>query len=230
MCIGVIEMPYDGDGPLVPFRMLVRLEVPLHKLDKPVRLDGNLRKWSDKYLMPATYELDHGHELGPVWIAWHESGLYVACRVRGKRRRPECRPRWFWKSDNLRIMTDTRDTKDAHRATRFCQQFYFMPCGGGPYSEEPAAAAARIHRARQDAPLPEEGTIEVAAGLYGDGYDLEGRIPDEVLVGFEPVPGRRIGLYYMLEDRELGQQYLTVGDDLYWYVDPSVWATAVLTE
>ena len=32
----------------------------------------------------------------------------------------------------------------------------------------------------------------------------------------------------MLEDRDHGQQYLTVGDDLYWYVDPSTWATAVL--
>jgi hypothetical protein len=32
----------------------------------------------------------------------------------------------------------------------------------------------------------------------------------------------------MLEDGDHGQQYLTVGDDLYWYVDPSTWATAVL--
>jgi hypothetical protein len=223
-------MAYDGDGPLVPWRMLVRLEVPLHKLDKPLRIDGNLRKWSDEYLMPATYELDDEPEIGPVWIAWHESGLYTACRVRGKRRRPECKPRWFWKSDNLRIMVDTRDTKDTHRATRFCQQFYFMPSGGGPSEDEPAAGAAKIHRARQDAPLAEEGTIEVAATLFHDGYDLEGHIPAEALAGYEPVPGRRIGLYYMLEDREMGQQYLTVGDDLYWYVDPSVWGTAVLVE
>ncbi len=105
-----------------------------------------------------------------------------------------------------------------------------MPLGGGPYEDEPAAGAAKIHRARQDAPLAEEGKIQVAAKLYNDGYDLEGHIPAEVLAGFEPVAGRRIGLYYMLEDREMGQQYLTVGDDLYWYVDPSVWGTAVLAE
>jgi hypothetical protein len=221
-------MAYDGDGPLVPWRMLVRLEVPLHKLDRPARIDGNLRKWTDKYRMPATYELDNKEEVGPVWIAWHESGLYAACRVRGKRRAPECKPRWFWKSDNLRIMTDTRDTKDTHRATRFCQQFYFMPLGGGSLEDEAAAGAAKIHRARQDAPLAEEGTIQVAAKLFNDGYDLEGHIPSEALAGFDPVAGRRIGLFYMLEDREMGQQYLTVGDDLYWYVDPSVWGTAVL--
>lgn len=223
-------MPYDGNGPLVPFRMLVRLELAVHRLDKPLRVDANLRKWSDKYLMPSTWQLDAGREVGPVWIAWHESGLYVACRVRGKRRRPDCKPRWFWRSDNLRIMTDTRDTKDTHRATRFCQQFYFMPAGSGSDEDEPAAGAAKIHRARQDAPLAEEGSLPVAAKLVRDGYDLEGHIPAEHLVGYEPVAGRRIGLYYMLEDRERGQQYLTVGDDLYWYVDPSVWATAVLAE
>jgi hypothetical protein len=34
----------------------------------------------------------------------------------------------------------------------------------------------------------------------------------------------------MLEDTELGHQSLTVGDDLNWYIDPSTWPTAVLTE
>ena len=223
-------MAYDGDGPLVPFRMLVRLEIALHRLDKPLRIDGNLRKWSDKHLMPAVHELDEARAVGPVWVGWHETGLYVACKVRGKRRAVDCKPRWFWRSDNLRIMTDMRDTKDTHRATRFCQQFYFMPAGGGAYEDEPAAGGAKIHRARQDAPLPEEGVIQVAAKIVSDGYDLEGHIPAEALVGYEPAAGRRIGVYYMLEDRERGQQYLTVGDDLYWYVDPSVWATAVLTE
>jgi hypothetical protein len=58
---------------------------------------------------------------------------------------------------------------------------------------------------------------------------LEARIPAECLNGFDPVEHPRIGLYYMLEDRDHGQQYLTVGDDLYWYVDPSTWATAVLS-
>ena len=49
------------------------------------------------------------------------------------------------------------------------------------------------------------------------------------LSGFDPEEHRRIGLYTMLEDIELGQQYLTVGDDLYWHIDPSTWATAILT-
>jgi len=219
-----------SNEPLVPFRMLMRLEVPLYRMDRPPRVDGNLREWSDKYLLPPTHQLDGEAGFAPVWMAWHESGLYMACRVRGKRLRPDCRPKWFWKSDNLRIMIDTRDTKDTHRATRFCQQFFFMPTGGGPTRSEPVAGAAKIHRARQDAPLVPAGKLKVAARLRSDGYDLEGCIPADCLQGFTAAPGRRLGLYYMLEDRELGQQYLTVGDDLYWYIDPSTWATAVLME
>ena len=34
----------------------------------------------------------------------------------------------------------------------------------------------------------------------------------------------------MLEDNEWGQQYLTVGDDLAWNVDPSTWATGLLVD
>lgn len=223
-------MAYDGNGPLVPFRMLVRLEISLHKLDKPLTIDGSLRKWSDDYLLPQTHELDDQRGVGSVWAGWHESGLYLACKVREKRRPLDCNVRRFWRSDNLRIMTDTRDTKDTHRATRFCQQFYFMPAGGGAHDEEPAAGAARVHRARQDAPLAEDGTIQVAAKIVSGGYDLEGHIPAAALAGYEPVASRRIGFYYMLEDRERGQQYLTVGDEMYWYIDPSLWATAVLAE
>ena len=58
---------------------------------------------------------------------------------------------------------------------------------------------------------------------------MDAHLPAACLSGFDPDEHPRIGFYYMLEDREHGQQYLTVGDDLYWYVDPSTWATAVLT-
>ena len=118
--------------PLVPFRMLIRLEFPLHRMDPPPKVDGRLDEWTERYLLPPTYRIDGQAGFGLVWMAWHETGLYVACKVRGKRSRPDCNPRWFWRSDNLRIMTDMRDTKDAHRASRFCQQFYFMPAGSGP--------------------------------------------------------------------------------------------------
>ena len=64
----------------------------------------------------------------------------------------------------------------------------------------------------------------------------EGDLPEWTALEFKQCPHcpldpeehPRIGFYYIVEDREYGQQYLTIGDDLYWYVDPSTWATAVL--
>ena len=76
-------------------------------------------------------------------------------------------------------------------------------------------------------PVPSQ-RIKVAAAVTPTGYTLEAVIPADCLSGFDPLEHRRIGFYYILEDTELGQQYLTVGDDLNWYVDPSTWATAVL--
>ena len=64
-----------------------------------------------------------------------------------------------------------------------------------------------------------------------DGYKLEAHIPGDCLNGIDPESGRsgsRIGFYYILEDRDLGRQSFSIGDDLPWHVDPSLWATAVL--
>ena len=82
----------------------------------------------------------------------------------------------------------------------------------------------------QNAPLAPAGSIPVAAIVLKDGYSLTAHLPAAILAGFDPAENSRIGLTYMLEDTELGQQWLTVGDDLNWWMDPSTWATAVLTE
>jgi hypothetical protein len=81
-----------------------------------------------------------------------------------------------------------------------------------------------------DAPLVRPGDIPIAARVSRTGYALTAHIPGRALSGFDPAENARIGLYYMLEDAELGQQALTIGDDLNWWIDPSTWATAVLTE
>lgn len=70
--------------------------------------------------------------------------------------------------------------------------------------------------------------LRVAAEVNAKSYRLEAFIPAECMTGFEPREHPRIGLYYMLEDADHGQQYLTVGDDLLWYADPSTWAIAKL--
>ena len=92
----------------------------------------------------------------------------------------------------------------------------------------PLAGLAPINRAKENAPPIEPGGIRVASTVLADGYKLEAHIPADCLHGFDPEQHRRIGLYYILEDRDLGRQSFTIGDDLPWHVDPSLWATAVL--
>ncbi|MHC4063426.1 MAG: hypothetical protein ACYSUI_02840, partial [Planctomycetota bacterium] len=78
------------------------------------------------------------------------------------------------------------------------------------------------------APTAPPERIRVGARITADGYTMDAHLPADCLSGFDPVEHPRIGFYYILEDHEHGQQFLTVGDDLYWYVDPSTWATAEL--
>ena len=89
-------------------------------------------------------------------------------------------------------------------------------------------AEAILQRAREEAPPVPAERIRVASKVEASGYSLEALIPSECLSGFDPVEHPRIGFYYLIEDGDHGQQYLTVGDDLYWHVDPSTWATARL--
>jgi hypothetical protein len=213
---------------LIPNRFLFDFEFPLRRLAAPMRLDGRLRGWSDAYRLPDLHAVDGVSPFAPVWAAWDETGLYVACRVEGKREPVRCDPAVYWRSDCLRLCIDTRDTRTIRRASRYCRQLFLMPAGGGPGKDRPAGGAPRFTRAREHAPDVAASRLKVAAEVTPDGYALEAYIPGTVLHGFDPAEHPRIGFYYILEDQELGQQFLTIGDDLHWYIDPSTWATAVL--
>lgn len=215
---------------LIPNRFLFSFEFPLHYRSDPPVVDGDLADWADAEMLPKLGEIDGQRDFADVRACWNETGLYLACRVTDKHRPLRCDPRRFWLGDNLRVCTDMRDARTVKRATRFCQQFYFLPTGGGANKKAPVAGVSKIQRAREDAPAIHADRIAVASHVTPTGYTLEAHLPAECLSGFDPVEHPRIGLYYMLQDGDHGQQYLTVGDDLYWHVDPSTWPTAVLRE
>lgn len=214
---------------LVPNRLLFRFEFPLRHREPP-NIDGDLSDWPDEFLLPSLSGLDGQTSFAKVWMAWNETGLFVACRVQGRTSPFRCDPRQYWKGDNLRLCTDMRDTRDNKRGSRFCQQFYFLPAGGGRDGKAPVAGVAKVPRASENAPAVSSQLIQVAAKRTAQAYALEGHIPADALSGFDPDDHRRIGVYVMVEDMELGQQYLTVGDELNWHIDPSTWATATLRD
>lgn len=213
---------------LIPNRFLFSFEFPLRYHDDLPEVDGSLKDWTNADLLPRLGELDGRREFARVWACWNEGGLAVACRVVDKTKPLRCDPKRYWKGDNLRLCTDMRDARKNKRATRYCQQFFFLPAGGGAKGDRPVAGAGKLQRAREDAPPVGVEGIQIASNVSRTGYELEARIPADCLNGFDPLEHPRIGLYYILEDADHGQQYLTVGDDLYWNVDPSTWATAIL--
>ena len=214
----------------VPNRFLFKFEFPVYRCAAPPKIDGNLTSWDARFRLPSLHEIDDQSGFATLLVTWDDGGLYVGCSVKGKRRPPHCDPKQFWKSDNLRVMTDMRDTRNIRRATRYCQQFFFLPAGGGRQGNEAIAGSARVHRAAEDAPVIEPGRIPVASKISESGYSLTAHFPTEVLHGFNPAENPRIGLFCIVEDRELGQQSLTVGDELNWWINPSTWPTAVLME
>jgi len=213
---------------LIPNRLLFDVEFPLCERQRPPAFDPELSDWTDELRLPDLCELDGQAPFAPVYACWNSDGLHIATRVTGKRSPLRCEAATFWRGDNLRICTNMRPARDVKRATRFCQQFYLMPRGGGSDGRQPIGGGAKLQRAKEDAPVASADRIEVQSNVERDGYALQAHLPADVLFGFDPDEHPRIGFYYMLEDADYGQQFLTVGDDLYWYIDPSTWATAAL--
>jgi hypothetical protein len=184
--------------------------------------------------LPATCQINNLADLenrknfADVRLAWNESGLGFQVEVRGKERLAEGdanRPR---SSDGAVLWLDTRDTRTIHRASRYCHQFYFLPTGGGPDRDEPAAGQLKINRAQQDAPLCRPEEIIFQAQRTPGGYRLEAFLPAAILNGFDPETNPRLGFYYWVRDAEVGEQGLGVGPEFPFWEDPSLWSTLEL--
>ncbi len=213
---------------LIPNRFLFDFSFALAYRARLPKIDGKLSGWTEVERLPSFGELDGREDFAELWACWNDEGLAIACRVQRKKQRLRCDPKRFWEGDNLRLCTDMRDTRNIRRATRFCQQFFFLPTGGGSRKNQPVAGVSHLQRAREDAPAVPSERIRVASVVKPTGYTLEAMIPVECLSGFDSREHPRIGFYYLVEDGDHGQQFLTVGDDLLWSVDPSTWATARL--
>jgi hypothetical protein len=163
-----------------------------------------------------------------VRLAWNELGIGFQVEVKGKEQLPQGdadRPR---SSDGAMLWIDTRDTRTIHRASRYCHHFYFLPTGGGPEKDEPAAGQLTINRANQDAPVcnPEQFAFQVMRTKSG--YILEAFLPAAVLNGFDPETNPRLGFFYWVRDAELGEQTLGLNAEFPFWEDPSLWSTLQL--
>lgn len=183
----------------------------------------------ETYRVPSFAALSGGPIYADLRLAWSTTGLGFDLRVAGKRQTPWCRDSRLDESDGLHLWLDTRNSPNIHRATQHCHRFLFLPAGGGPRRERPVAQLVPINRARANPKPIAAGALLVQALPRHDGYLMSGVIPAACLTGYDPTDQSRLGFYYLLSDRELGQQALTLGTDFPVMEDPSLWSEASLT-
>nr|WP_283435032.1 hypothetical protein [Neorhodopirellula lusitana] len=208
--------------PTILFRFEVRiLQADLTWTKRGIELPATHR-------VPSFGALSGAPTFADLRMGWSDEGIGFAMKVVGKRAMPWCRDTRLDESDGLHLWFDTRNSPNIHRATQHCHRFLWLPAGGGPQRERPVASMILINRARGNPKPVMPGTLQIHAAPKHDGYEISGLIPTAAMTGFDPKDQPQLGFYYMVTDRELGVQALTLGDNFPVAEDPSLWGEAAL--
>jgi len=186
-------------------------------------------KLAESHRLPCFAELGGQKPFADVRLAWNEAGIALNVQVRGKTQPPWCRDSRIDDSDGVQIWIDTRNTQNIPRAGRFCHRFAFLPVGAGRKLDDPLAVLLAINRAKESPREIEPGALRVRCQRGADGYCLEAFIAAAALTGFNPAEQSAVGFSYTVIDRELGWQTFSVGPELPFMEDPSLWGTLELT-
>ncbi len=200
---------------------------------------------------PSDWDLDQSHELpnfatlagyvnrSTVWAGWAMDGMYFKMKIAGKSSPPRFFGHGGGVSDGLRVWIDTRSSPGIHRATRFCHCFHFFPglrtdsrsmaTNELMGSEQPRGVLDSIPRFREAPNSIEPEKLFVASQIEKDGYTLWSHIPANCLTGYAPDQFDAISLFAEVVDFELGTQSISLGPELRYVEDPSLWIRAELT-
>lgn len=179
----------------------------------------------EKYRLPCFAELGGSVPFADLRLGWSEHGLALNLTVQGKQQPPWCRDSRIEESDGVQLWIDTRNSRNVHRAGRFCHRFAFLPVGAGRQLDEPVALLLAINRAKESPREIEPAALKVVSERRKDGYYLAGYIPAASLTGYGPADQPALSFTYAVIDRERGWQSFSVGPELPFAEDPSLWGT-----
>lgn len=216
---------------LLPQAFWFRLCLPCLRLDSiPNPKKGPLLNLPETHRLPETPRLDGLSPWFEARCAWNPAGLAFAFSVFDKPGPIAFDPAYPDASDGLQLWIDTRDTRDIHRASKFCHRFHFhLRPGRGP-SLDVDISSPPIARAQGNPPPLKPGRIQTQAEARKDGWTLEIFLPSDALHGFDPDTNRRLGLNFAVLDPLRGSQFLSVGRDFPTGEDPSLWSTLELVD
>lgn len=213
----------------VPSRFLIKLARKCLNHPKVPFTNGDaLLDLSKDYIFTNLCHMDGQESFAEIRICWNSNGIGLQASVNGKKQATEgdhTRPR---SSDGITLWIDTRDSRNSHRATRYCHQFHFLASGGGPDKEDPCFVQSKIHRALQDAPLCNSNEIMFRCKNEPGGYLIESFLPSQVLTGYDPDNCPRLGICIQVHDRELGNQIYDSTLEFPFSEDPSLWSQLIL--
>jgi hypothetical protein len=212
----------------VPRTRYFNIAVPCrHRKTKP-RIDGLLKDWQKKFILPDMVAVDGRNAFAEFYLAWNDAGIYLAMEVKGKANPITVEENQFWTADCLEVWFDMRDARAMHHASLYCHQFVFLPPTGA--KGEPLARQVDITRGSGKGQMDEPDGVTVASKKTESGYTLEAAISADALHGFDPVEHPRLGFTYHINDTHLGAQYWSIDKRFRFMDNPSMWGTVILTD
>lgn len=206
---------------LLPPRFLFDWSFPVRQgSGQPLAVLGS------EYTLPAFNDYDGAASFAEWRIAWHADGLALQVEVSGKTTPTIGRPTDPINSDHVQIWLDTRNTRNVHRATRFCHQYIALPTDP---RQRPSIITLDIANARESSRKIDAPSLQVASEVRTDGYQLRLWIPAGALQGYDPENHPRLSFFSLVHDMELGDQTPSVGREFPYAFDPSLWHTLELT-
>ena len=208
---------------IVPPSFLFDYQLSIPRIDSLPKKKGQPLQLPDvaRVFVPAAMnEAASGLELK---LAWNPDGLAIELSVHGKKLEPQGRWHDLKHSDYVQVFIDTRHTANVHRATEFCTALQILP-GDETADDKPTVQFVEI--AQQRGTRRDEAARQVMpiVAPLDNGYRLELWIPAAQMPGFAESPEiGHLGFYVVVEDTEIGQLPLSIGDDFPTAYDPSTW-------
>jgi len=208
---------------IVPPSFLFQYQLSVPRIDDLPRKKGRGLQLPDtaRVFVPAT--MNDGVAGLNVRLAWNPDGVGMELIVRGKKLEISGRRSDLKHSDHVLVFIDTRQTANVHRATQFCTALQILPSDEAA-DDRPTAQLIDIAQQRGTHREQDAKGVVLAVELVSDGYRLELWIPAAQMPGFAETPEiGHLGFYVVVEDTELGQLPLSIGDDFPVAHDPSTW-------
>lgn len=208
---------------IVPPSFLFQYQLSVPRVDGLPRKKGKSLQLADvpKVFVPSS--LNEGTTGFELKLGWNPDGLAVEVSVSGKKNEPAGRRHDLKNSDVVYVFIDTRHTANVHRATEYCTALLILPSDEAA-DDTPTIQFVEIAQQRGTRRQPDAKRVMLNLHNQRDGYQLDLWIPATQMPGFDQIEEiGHLGFYVVVEDTELGQLPLSIGDDFPVAHDPSTW-------